>query len=583
MKRLSVIIVSAALIAPPALLSGHASAAPDDGFGDFDSFISGAMSDFDGFIDDANRDFIDFMRNPWKKYDAVKPVEKRVVPEPTVQPVADPEAKAPEKPTQLSIEEIIDLTNRQGGTKGGKEFGMAPVADFTPKEEPAAPREEAAPAKPQEQATPKAPTSQTRPTSPTGPTSPTPASPATPAAKPTTPATKPTTPATKPATPTTKPATPTKPATKPGAALPPQATVTSGLPVQFGGVTYRVSDALRGVTPAVALNENSVADAYEALFRADYKPLLNDLKQLRANGLNNDWALYTFIDDLSGKLATGNSRKVLAQFLLNQLGYRARVAIVPSENRLALYFAPNVQLYGVIFVDVNGVRYFDIDAKKPYSFYMCPKEAPAAKSLVDMNVAKTPLFKGSDHVSTRKGTGKSADMIVSTVVPEQLISYYKDIPQCDYSVYTNAAVDPGFKEMVLSALRPAIAGKSETEAAGLLLDYVQHAFEYATDGDQFGYEKPFFVEELYYYPKCDCEDRSVFYRFLVRELLGLDVVLLEYPNHIATAVRFNSTVGGDCVNIGGRNYTVCDPTYIGAGIGMAMPSFKNTAAKVVKI
>ena len=518
------------------------------------------------------------MRNPWKKYDAVKPVEKRVVPEPTVQPVADPEAKAPEKPTQLSIEEIIDLTNRQGGTKGGKEFGMAPVADFTPKEEPAAPQEEAAPAKPQEQVAPAKPAEPAAPTTPASQAKPT-----TPAAKPTTPATKPAAPATKPAAPATPTKPATKPTTKPGAALPPQATATSGLPVQFGGVTYRVSDALRGVTPAVALNENSVADAYEALFRADYKPLLNDLRQLRANGLNNDWALYTFIDDLSGKLATGNSRKVLAQFLLNQLGYRARVAIVPSENRLALYFAPNVQLYGVIFVDVNGVRYFDIDAKKPYSFYMCPKEAPAAKSLVDMNVAKTPLFKGSDHVSTRKGTGKSADMIVSTVVPEQLISYYKDIPQCDYSVYTNAAVDPGFKEMVLSALRPAIAGKSETEAAGLLLDYVQHAFEYATDGDQFGYEKPFFVEELYYYPKCDCEDRSVFYRFLVRELLGLDVVLLEYPNHIATAVRFNSTVGGDCVNIGGRNYTVCDPTYIGAGIGMAMPSFKNTAAKVVKI
>ncbi len=116
--------------------------------------------------------------------------------------------------------------------------------------------------------------------------------------------------------------------------------------------------------------------------------------------------------------------------------------------------------------------------------------------------------------------------MVSTVVPEQLISYYKSIPQCDYSVYANAAVAPASREIVLAALRPAIAGKSETEAAALLLDYVQHAFEYATDGDQFGYEKPFFVEELYYYPKCDCEDRSVFYRFLVRELLGLDVVLL---------------------------------------------------------
>ena len=44
---------------------------------------------------------------------------------------------------------------------------------------------------------------------------------------------------------------------------------------------------------------------------------------------------------------------------------------------------------------------------------------------------------------------------------------------------------------------------------------------------------------LFYYPYCDCEDRSVLYSYLVRNLLKLDVVLLDYPNHIATAVCFN--------------------------------------------
>lgn len=355
------------------------------------------------------------------------------------------------------------------------------------------------------------------------------------------------------------------------------------MPVQFGGITYKVSDALRGATPAVALNENSIADAYEALFLADYKPLLADLKELRENGLNNDWALFAFVSDTAAQLATGNSRKVLTQFLLNQLGFRARVAIVPNENRLALYIAPDVQLYGVIYVDIDGTRYYDIEARKPYSFYMCPKEAPAAKGKIDMHIARTPDFGPATRDAVRKGAGKSAAMQVSATVPEALMAYYNRMPQCDYSVYANATVDPVFKNKVLADLRPAIEGKSETEAAALLLDYVQHAFDYATDGEQFGYEKPFFVEELYYYPKCDCEDRSVFYRFLVRELLGLDVVLLEYPNHLATAVRFNSAVGGDCVVIGGHNYTVCDPTFIGAGIGMAMPSFKNVAAKVVAL
>lgn len=87
------------------------SAADDD----FDSFLKEAVGGFDKFIDDANRDFINFMRDPWKKYAAEKPVEKRVVPEPQQPVVFDPAATPPaEKPEGLSIQEILDLTTSEG-------------------------------------------------------------------------------------------------------------------------------------------------------------------------------------------------------------------------------------------------------------------------------------------------------------------------------------------------------------------------------------------------------------------------------------------------------------------------------------
>lgn len=72
------------------------------------------------------------------------------------------------------------------------------------------------------------------------------------------------------------------------------------------------------------------------------------------------------------------------------------------------------------------------------------------------------------------------------------------------------------------------------------------------------------------------------YRYLVRELLGLDVVLVDYPNHIATAVKFNVPVNGDYLMVGSDRYIVCDPTYIGAGIGRAMPQFRSTPGKVLR-
>ncbi len=67
-------------------------------------------------------------------------------------------------------------------------------------------------------------------------------------------------------------------------------------------------------------------------------------------------------------------------------------------------------------------------------------------------------------------------------------------------------------------------------------------------------------------------------------MLGLDIVLLNYPGHLATAVYFGTEeVYGDYLQIDGRRYIVCDPTYINADIGQAMPQYKQTTAKVIKL
>ena len=116
----------------------------------------------------------------------------------------------------------------------------------------------------------------------------------------------------------------------------------------------------------------------------------------------------------------------------------------------------------------------------------------------------------------------------------------------------------------------------------MLIDFVQTGFDYKTDNDQFGYERPLFPDESFYYPYCDCEDRSILFACLVRELMGLDVVLLHYPKHLATAVRFKEEVNGDYLMIDGVKYVICDPTYIGARIGMCMPEFKQVSPIVQK-
>ena len=139
------------------------------------------------------------------------------------------------------------------------------------------------------------------------------------------------------------------------------------------------------------------------------------------------------------------------------------------------------------------------------------------------------------------------------------------------------------KQSLYPVLKELIANKTEEQAANILIDFVQSAFDYKVDDEQFGEERTLFANETLYYPYSDCEDRSLLFATLIRDLLGLDVVLLDYPEHIATAVCFNQEIDGDCMNINGKTYLICDPTYIGADIGICMPKYRELGAQVVAV
>lgn len=547
---------------------------------DFTKFVEEQEAEFNKFVDDANKEFISFMRNPWKEFKAEKPVSKRVKPEP-VKPVVYDEKTAPKnpKPVRLSIEEIFDLTTSEG--KQRPVVKVEDVDDITfdkptvivkKKKQPTViVVEEKVVEKPVAKPT-KKPTKEAE---------------SAPAAKP---AKKPVVVVEFVEKPREEPVTlpveePAKPVSKP------QAHSLSGTPLLAGGANrvklsyagrdYYLNGALKGKCRLASLSENAIADAYEALCKANYQPLLADLRTIKKEVVYNDWALFVLVKQVADAYCgTHNEAVVMRQFLLNEMGYKARMARKANEDRLVLYVPADCMIYGCVYVVENGRKYYDLDSKQPYPFYMCRKDSPKAKSTLSMSWQTTPYVEGKVKTGTFRARGGAAEVAVD--VPEALMAFYKTYPQCDYSVYFTAQVNREVAGRLQRFFASRLAGKSKPEAAAILLNFVQTAFQYATDDEQFGYEKPFFVEELFYYPYCDCEDRSMLYSYLVRTLLGLDVVLLDYPNHIATAVRFDEDVPGDYLMLDGEKYTVCDPTYIGASIGTTMPQFKQIAAKVLK-
>ena len=535
--------------------------------GGISGFMKEELEDFDKFMDDADKDFINFMREPWKEFEAEKPVLKWVKPEP-VKPVVYDEKTAPksEKPVCLTIEEILDMTTSEGKQKPVVQLNEVDRIVFDKPEVIVRKKKDPKVIIIEEKAADK-PTAQ-------------------PEKKPVVEVVEAEPEAER--TPVVEADRRPEPAAEPR--LPVSSTPTSPLyrgesgrsKIVYGGLAFYLNNSLNRKCSLNGLNENAIADAYEALCNSDYKPLLADCAQIRKDLRLNDWGVFTLVRQVADTYCgTANESIVMQQFLLNEMGYKARMARKATEDKMMLFVATDCSIYAHPYITLNGQNYYNLSGNNEQcQFYMCQKDSPKAKNSVGMQLKEAPLFPGTVVSSTHQAKGSAARVTVD--VPKALMDFYKDYPQCDYSVYFNAPVNAAMENRILSSLAPLVQGRNEADAANILINFVQTAFQYQTDGQQFGYEKPFFVEELFYYPYSDCEDRAMLFSYLVRKLLGLDVVLLDYPEHIATAVRFNGNVSGDYLMVNGRKYIVCDPTYIGASIGMTMPRYKTVSAKVLK-
>ena len=337
-------------------------------------------------------------------------------------------------------------------------------------------------------------------------------------------------------------------------------------------------------------SEDAAADMWNKMSGDDYTNLLSDCLQTKEKMALCDWAYYTFLDGVCLKIyGQSNEAVMLKAFLLSQSGYKVRLARSESGvMRLLISLTDDLYDYG--YFELDGTHYYVTEKDTEPNLYIFNQEFPNEKSL-RMNISSAAKFAEKQSESRTLRSRRFPDISVSSSFNENLIGFYSDYPMSykrnqDFSqwvFYANTPISEKVKSEIYPKLETSIRGKSQAEAANILINFVQTAFEYKTDGENWGYERSFFPEETLYYPYSDCEDRAILYSRLVRDLMGLKVVLLYYPGHLASAVAFTEPVTGDYLNVSGTKYLVCDPTYINANIGMTMPGMDNSKAVVVML
>ena len=336
-----------------------------------------------------------------------------------------------------------------------------------------------------------------------------------------------------------------------------------------------------------ALEENAIADAWKQLSDSRYDITVSTALNARTANSLCDWAYMKMLQAVTEKQYGKTNEAVLMQaYLMAQSGYRIRLGM--GENKLYMLVASLYDIFSISYYVLDGTKFYNVSGDKNVKMQITKAGFGKEKSL-SLQMTKLPQL-NSDPTPKRTFTSRKG-VTASASVNKNMIDFFNTYPQACFNgnqstrwaAYANTPLEKSVRDMLYPPLKRTVAGMKEREAVGILLNWVQTAFQYGYDDKIWGCDRAFFAQETLYYPYCDCEDRAILFSRLVRDLVGLDVVLLYYPGHLAAAVAFNDNVSGDYLTYKNRKYVVCDPTYINAGVGRTMPGMNNQEAQIIAL
>ncbi len=334
-------------------------------------------------------------------------------------------------------------------------------------------------------------------------------------------------------------------------------------------------------------NEAAFHKFYNHLENTNYLTVFSNLFHYKADMHLNDWLFFVLVYETADKMYMGkpeNYRVLFSWFIMQKAGYSMQLVSNSASSLSLCVFTPDV-LYDipsaadekqmVNIIDENNRQtlkmgyYVDVTAVfkntqssssnqvqtiitspsrrvgRPFSFVM--KEPP---------VFTNPVIEKKEYTFIHD----NAEYKFSADVNKSIIYAFHSYPQFSVRGHLPTPLSPEVQNSLLSQLRTAISGLNQYEAIRLLLSFTRQSFQYETD--DIAYKRAnltFFAEETLFYKNSDCEDRSVLFHALVKELLNIDVQLIAYSDHITTAVLLDEPVG-KIFEYEGKKYTICDPT-----------------------
>lgn len=330
------------------------------------------------------------------------------------------------------------------------------------------------------------------------------------------------------------------------------------------------------------------------------KETLEDCQRIKKELNLSDWAYVKMLDRFAvASLDSTNEAVLLMYSLLTQSGYGALINAV-GNGQLRISYQSDAFVYDKVFFNYND-----------HNFFLYGDSINIDDAFIRIAQEGKPIdfrYQGEMKLALKLSKPRTIKSLKDTTftftiqVNKNLVDYYGEIPSVSYddnfmtkwTTIANYPLEQHLKNTLIKEMKETLKGETQLDKVNQILYWVegrtdfnkrnpnQDCFLFAFDVDVWGEDRTFYSEESLYYPYYDAEDRAIFFSRIVRDVVGLDVALVYYPGHLATAVCFTEgEVKGAYLMLGDRKFIICDPTYIGSFVGEEMPSMIGIEKTVI--
>ena len=322
-------------------------------------------------------------------------------------------------------------------------------------------------------------------------------------------------------------------------------------------------------------SQSGIVNFFDAVASSEYDDLVREIKSTSSRLELNDWALYLLVMEVSNNIFENqDDRKLLTWFILNKLEYNVKIGL-SSKHIVLMHYSEKI-IYSTPNYSFDNKKFYVISNYAKGSagrVYTYKQDYPDATKPLNLELKVLPKFIEDKRKKTLGFKQYGKEYKISYFYDQNLIDFMATYPQADYETYFNAPMQESTYEDIAQDIKQYIDGKQASIAINFVLSFVQKAFKYERDNQQFGREKVMFAEETIFYDKSDCEDRAILFSYLVKKLFSINVIGVKYKDHMATALYV--PMKGDSVKVGRRRYIIADPTFINANIGQSMPKYRS--------